>query len=154
MKKYLTSMLLLFTVVSLSAQVKIYNPQADAKADIGKAVAQAKRESKHVLVQVGGNWCPWCIKLHRYFGNQPKIKALLDSCYVVVHVNYDKKSKHSDTMRMLGNPQRFGFPVLVILDENGKRIHTQDSGLLESGQGYDFKKVYDFLRNWTYRAIR
>ena len=35
---------------------QIYNPSADAKADIQKSVAQAKKEGKYVLLQVGGNW--------------------------------------------------------------------------------------------------
>jgi hypothetical protein len=54
---------------------------------------------------------------------------------------------------MLENPQRFGFPVLVVLNSNGQRIHTQDSGLLESGDGYDPKKVIGFLKNWTPAAL-
>ncbi len=45
------------------------------------------------------------------------------------------------------------FPVLVILNSNGQRIHTQDSGLLESGDGYDTKKVIGFLKNWTQGAL-
>jgi hypothetical protein len=49
----------------------------------------------------------------------------------------------------LGYPQRFGFPVLVVLDENGKQLHTQDSALLEKGNGYDREKVKSFLRNWA-----
>lgn len=46
-------------------------------------------------------------------------------------------------------PQRFGFPVFVILDSVGKRIHTQNSAYLEEGEGYSKKKVLDFLTNWS-----
>lgn len=35
---------------------KLYDPSRDAKADISKAVEQAKESGKHVLLQVGGNW--------------------------------------------------------------------------------------------------
>jgi len=42
---------------------KLYNPNADAITDITNAIAIAKKENKHVLLQIGGNWCSWCIAL-------------------------------------------------------------------------------------------
>ncbi|GAB6279950.1 MAG: hypothetical protein STSR0006_19930 [Lentimicrobium sp.] len=54
---------------------------------------------------------------------------------------------------MFEYPQRFGFPVFVILNQKGERIHTQDSGLLESGENYDDKKVIQFLKNWSPKAL-
>ena len=54
----------------------------------------------------------------------------------------------------LDNPARFGFPVFVVLDENGKVIHIQDSSFLEEGQGYDQEKVLRFFRNWTPAAVK
>ena len=56
-------------------------------------------------------------------------------------------------MKRLGNPQRFGFPVFVELDENGKVLHVQDSSFLEEGQGYNKDKVLRFLNNWTPKAV-
>ncbi|MDE7096601.1 MAG: thioredoxin, partial [Muribaculaceae bacterium] len=56
--------------------------------------------------------------------------------------------------RKLGNPVRFGFPVLIILDENGNILHTQDSALLESGEGYDKEKVTRFFESWTPGAVK
>ena len=53
----------------------------------------------------------------------------------------------------LGFPQRFGFPVFVILNQDGEVIHIQDSALLEEGKGYDKKKVLNFFKNWTVEAI-
>ena len=53
----------------------------------------------------------------------------------------------------MGNPTRFGFPVFIIIDGNGKVLHIQDSGLLEEGAGYNKQKVTGFFRNWTTKAI-
>jgi hypothetical protein len=52
-------------------------------------------------------------------------------------------------LERLGHPERFGFPVLVVLDSKGKVIHTQDSSFLEEGNGYDKAKVIRFFTNWT-----
>ena len=57
-------------------------------------------------------------------------------------------------MKLLENPARFGFPVFVILDEQGKRIHTQNSAYLEEGKGYSEKKVAEFLNIWTPKAVK
>lgn len=56
-------------------------------------------------------------------------------------------------MRRLGNPQRFGFPVFVILDPNGNVVHIQDSSFLEEGQGYNKDKVLRFFNNWAPKAV-
>jgi hypothetical protein len=59
MKSIIVSIFLLFSVAALMAQEEspaIYNPAVDAKAEIQKAVKQAKEDGKHVLVQIGGNW--------------------------------------------------------------------------------------------------
>lgn len=136
------------------AQVNIYNPNADAAQDLEKAIAEANRQGKHVLVQIGGNWCPWCVKLHNLFTTDSTVAAVINKNYVLVKVNYSKENKNLEILNKLDKPQRFGFPVLVILNGNGQRIHTQDSGLLESGEGYDLKKVIGFLKNWTPDAIK
>ncbi|BDX39184.1 hypothetical protein CYCD_25390 [Tenuifilaceae bacterium CYCD] len=153
MRKTLLLIVIQLLAIDLIAQTQIYNPNADAKTEIENAIKQAKKENKHVLVQVGGNWCPWCVKLHNYFQTETTVKEVLTNNYIVVKVNYSKENKNPEVLKMLENPQRFGFPVLVVLNSNGQRIHTQDSGLLESGDGYDPKKVIGFLKNWTPAAL-
>lgn len=132
----------------------IYNPKADAMGEIRTAMSIANKEGKHVYIQIGGNWCPWCIKLHNFLKADAQIDSILRSDYVAVKVNYSRENKNLEVLKMLDYPQRFGFPVLVILDTNGKRIHTQDSGLLESGNDYDRKKILSFLRNWSPSALQ
>ena len=56
-------------------------------------------------------------------------------------------------LERLGNPGRFGYPVFVVLDSEGKVIHTQDSSFLEEGNGYNKDKVMRFFSNWTPAAV-
>jgi thioredoxin-related protein len=136
-----------------TAAVAIYDPKADAVADIKAAVTKAAAENKHVLIQVGGNWCTWCIKLHNLFHSNTKIDSILKADYIIVHLNYSSENKNLPILKELDFPQRFGFPVLVILDKSGKRIHTQETGLLESGEGYSINKIIWFLENWSVAAL-
>ena len=57
-------------------------------------------------------------------------------------------------LQRLNNPARFGFPVFVVLDEEGKVIHIQDSSFLEEGPGYNQEKVLRFFKNWTPKALK
>jgi thiol:disulfide interchange protein len=163
MKKF---SVILFSIIALStaafaqektenkkAEVKIYNPAADARADIDAAVARAKKAKKHVFVQVGGNWCPWCIAFHQLIDATPELKAYLNDQYETVLVNYSKENKNEAVLASLNYPGRFGYPVFLILDGQGKVLHIENSAYLEEGKGHSVKKVSDFLKNWTYTAV-
>ena len=134
-------------------QAEIYNPNADAKAEIAAAVKKANSENKHVFLQIGGNWCSWCIKFHRFVDSNDDIKTYVKENFEVVKVNYDPKNKNEEVLASLDFPQRFGFPVFVILDKNGKRIHTQNSAFLEKDSGYDKDRVIQFFKHWSPAAI-
>ncbi|MBS1774272.1 MAG: thioredoxin family protein [Bacteroidetes bacterium] len=131
----------------------IYHPEVNAQKEINEAVAKAKKEHKHVLLQVGGNWCVWCMRFHKLVENDTMLTRLVNENYVVVHVNYSKENKNAEVLKKLDYPQRFGFPVFVVLDANGKRIHTQNSGYLEEGKGHSPAKVAEFLKQWAPSAL-
>ncbi|MDQ7948563.1 MAG: thioredoxin family protein [Pedobacter sp.] len=133
--------------------VHIYNPQANAQADINAAVAKAKAAKKHVFVQVGGNWCIWCIRFHDLVDSVPELKNYLNTNYEVVLLNWSPENKNEAILKKFNYPGRFGFPVFLILDGDGKLIHTQNSAYLEEGKGHSPKKILDFLKNWTYAAM-
>jgi len=58
-----------------------------------------------------------------------------------------------DEFAKLSYPQRFGFPVLLVLDDKGKLIHTQNSEYLEEGKGYNRDKILQFFQNWSPKAL-
>lgn len=152
---YLLLMLFAFTnpMVAQKSHGTLYSPTANAQEDIAKVLTQAKEEGKHVILQVGGNWCGWCYKFQDFVEQDSTIKTIVDDNYLVYHLNYSKENKNEALLKQYEFPQRMGFPVFVILDKDGKRIHTQDSWMLESGEGYDEKKVAHFFKSWTVTAI-
>ncbi|MEH0154125.1 thioredoxin family protein [Limibacter armeniacum] len=152
MKNLLTMVLLLWAAVGFS-QGKLYHPEADARQQLEKAVAEAKQEGKHVLVQVGGNWCSWCIKFNKFVHSDEEVANYLDSNYVVVHLNYSPENKNEEILAELSYPQRFGFPVFVVLDGEGRNIHIQNSAYLEQDKGYSKKKVIGFFKGWAPAAL-
>lgn len=147
---------ILFVVCLMIAQaqtVKVYDENADAAADIKNAVEMAKQENKHVMIFIGGNWCPWCLKLNKFINEDAEIKAALYDNYKVVKMNYSKENKNLKLLSKLDLPQRLGFPVIVILDQEGNRIHTQNSAYLEFEKSYDKKKLTGFFGDWTVEKL-
>ena len=152
--RFLLSLLLLISLESFANDTaKLYNPAADAAKDVTAAIAKARKEGKNVLIQVGGNWCVWCYRYDGFVKGDTALKRMTDENYVVYHLNYSPENKNLAYLKTLGFPQRFGFPVFVVLDEKGTRLHTQDSALLEKGKSYDPDKVKSFLQAWTPKAL-
>jgi len=156
MKKISLFLVLSFFLTSLAAQtseVKLYTPKADAKADIETAIVKANTEGKHVLIQIGGNWCRWCIAFNKKVTENDTLKNVLEANYISYHLNYSKENLNEAALEELDFPQRFGFPVFVILDGNGKRLHTQNSVYLEEGKGHNAKKILNFFNHWSPTAV-
>ena len=140
----LVALSILFSTASHAERKAIYNPQADAKADIAAAVERAAKENKHVLIQWGANWCGWCYKLHDFFAEDQNAKALLDAGYVTVLVDTDTNKALLEEMAV--EPR--GIPYLTVLDGTGKKLVDQDTGSLETGSRHDPEKVNPFLKKW------
>lgn len=152
-KSCLIAVLLIFPAVLFAQDKQVYNPKADAKADIKEAIHQAQKEGKHIFLQIGGNWCPWCIKFHHFIEEDAELKKYMNDNFEVVKVNYDRENRQEELLTKLDFPQRFGFPVFVILNSKGERIHTQNSAYLEKDKTYNKDVILGFFKNWSPTAV-
>ena len=155
MKKIFFFVIIIFTSTFVLAQNhQLYHPEADAAKDIAAAVKKAAVEKKYVLLQAGGNWCSWCIEFARFAKATPKIDSIINAGFVWYHLNWSKENENKKIFKQYGYAQRFGFPVFIILNEKGERIHTQNSEYLEDGKkSYSPAKVQAFLEMWSPRAL-
>ena len=163
-KSIIISLLTVFFALTMNAQTalkKVYNEEINPIEQINQAVMKAKTEGKFVICQVGGNWCPWCLRFADFITNDSTISNVIDENFVYIHVNYNPRKSEGEEkeklakamLKRLNNPARFGFPVFVVLDEDGNVIHIQDSSFLEEGQSYNQEKVLRFFKNWTPKAV-
>ena len=163
MKKAVFTLFAVLFVLTTNAQglKKVYNEDINPIEQIDQVVAKAKSEGKFVICQVGGNWCPWCLRFADFITNDTTISKVIDDNFVYIHVNYNprksegeaKARQAAELMKRLENCGRFGYPVFVVLGEGGKVVHIQDSSFLEEGQGYNKEKVLRFFNNWTPKAV-
>jgi len=155
------SILFLFLLCSVNSvllaqdmkKFNLYKPGENASEELDKAIKLAKQTGKHVFVQVGGNWCVWCARFYEFCNNDKQIDSSIKAGYVVYHLNYSPENKNKEIMAKFGYPQRFGFPVFIVLDGNGNRIHTQNSAYLESEKTYSKEKVLEFFETWSPAAL-
>ena len=160
----LVAFVVLFSLITdaQTAFPKVYDEDINPMEQIDRAVATARKEGKFVICQVGGNWCPWCLRFADFISSDTTISKVIADNYVYIHVNYDPrksdgegKARSAKTMlKRLNNPARFGFPVFVVLDGRGKVLHIQDSSFLEEGNGYNHEKVLRFFKSWTPEAVK
>jgi len=153
MKKIFSLIVLMFSISVMYSQdmksFSLYKPEENAEQAIADAVKKAKNEGKHVLIQIGGNWCIWCARFYYYVGKDQQLDSLMNANYVVYHMNYSKENYNTKLLAKYKYPQRFGFPVFLMLDAEGELLHTQNSWYLEDGKtSYDREKVKSFFTEW------
>ncbi|MCL1668714.1 thioredoxin family protein [Elizabethkingia ursingii] len=141
-------------IAEKNALPKPYHPEENAEAKIAELTAQAKKENKNIMIQAGGNWCIWCLRFNNYVQTTPELKKLVDDNYIYYHLNYSPDNKNEKIFAKYGNPgDKYGYPVFIVLDKDGKQIHTQDSSVLEEGKGYSLDKVKKFFEDWKPKAM-
>lgn len=149
MKRLVFALIFISSTLFAHAQ-KLYDEKADWKQQVETALQSAQRQNKHLLVQFGGNWCKWCLRFNEFVNSDAEIKQLVDSNFVVLHLDYKKDEQ---LLSFTDFADRFGFPVLIIYDKQGRRLHTQSTDLLEKGESYDKEKVLRVFKNWTPDAV-
>jgi thioredoxin-related protein len=158
MKKIVAAVAILtISFVSFSQDLtkfRLYNPGENAEQKIANAVKKAKTEGKHVFIQVGGNWCIWCARFNEFVTNDKQIDSIMKANYVFYPMNHSPENSNAKLLAKYGYPQRFGFPVFLVLNGEGKLIHTQGSWYLGDGkESYDRDKVFALFRDWNPAAL-
>jgi len=62
-------------------------------------------------------------------------------------VNYSDENKNEE---LLGKyPKVPAYPHYFVLEHNGEFLHSQGTGELEEGKGYNEKVFVEFLEKWS-----
>lgn len=96
--------------------------------DYAKALEQAKKENKKVLLDfTGSDWCGWCIKLDKDVFSKPEFKEYAKQNLVLVEVDFPQgkrlpKKTQEQNEKLKNEFKVEGFPTLVLLDPEGKKL--------------------------------
>lgn len=135
-------------------KVRVYDESADANEQIASALAAAGAKGHRVLIQWGGNWCGWCLRLNRLMTTDSTIKRELRERYEVVHIDTGMPDNKNVALaeRYGAAVKEEGFPYLTVLDADGSVVANHDTGSFEIGpieEGHDPARVLAWLRHPT-----
>ena len=130
----------------LASKPKIYDESADGARQLADALALAKAQHKRVLLQFGANWCIPCHELHEFFETDKNVAKASRRHYVVVMVDVNKGHNASLCVRY-GHP--VCLPTIVILEDDGKKLTTENPAQWAEGHHYTSEKALAFLNEWA-----
>ena len=140
-----TAMLRLKQPVRLNP--KLYDPVANAKAEIRETEARAARQHKRVLLVFGGNWCYDCHVLDLAF-HSGDIEPTLQRNYLLVHVDIGEYNKNLDLAEKYQIPLQKGVPAIAVVDAADKLVFSQQAGEFETARSMSPEQILDFLNKW------
>lgn len=143
----LAALLAVGAATARSANREIYPAPDQAKADLAAALKTAAQTHKRVLIDFGGNWCGDCQVLDIYFHNTKNL-PILDSNFVLVHVNIGHMDINLDIASRYQVPLDRGVPALAVLSDKGKLLYSQKGGEFEAMRRMDPASVTSFLVQW------
>jgi thiol:disulfide interchange protein len=131
-----------------------FDPARDAQHDLQMSEQQAQAQHKLILLDIGGNWCSWCILFDRLTHEDAALHDILEAKYVVVHVNMSKENENVAFLSQF--PKVPGYPHFFLLSANGKLLVNQGTDVFERthhiGDGYDPAKLTEFFEINAKRA--
>jgi len=136
-------------IAALNAQ---FDPARDPVADLATAKVEAQRGGKRIILDIGGEWCPWCHILDRFVEGDAEIRRFRDAHYIWMKVNYSEENENTAFLSQF--PQVKGYPHLFVLDAEGTLLHSQFTGELElpkgaPEKGYDRTRFFAFMKDWA-----
>lgn len=137
-------------IAAVAALNASFDPLRDPAGDLESAKVEAMRGGKRIMLDVGGEWCSWCHLLDKFIEGDAEIRSFRDANYVWMKVNYSEENENKPFLSAY--PGIKGYPHLFVLDADGKLLHSQFTGELEKGKGYDRAKFFDFMKAWAPEA--
>ena len=135
------------TVTLKSLEREKFDPQRNAAEDLQAAIVKANKENKRIILDVGGEWCVWCVWMDKFFINNAELANLRDENFVWLKINMSPENENKEVLSKY--PSIRGYPHLFVLEKDGAFLHSQGTAELEEGKTYNLQKFTDFLKKWS-----
>src|SRR6478609_8583123 len=90
-----------------------------------EAFAEARRENKPILLDIGAVWCHWCHVMDRESYDDPAIAAIVNEHFVAVKVDRDERpdidSRYQAAVQAVSG--QGGWPLTAFLTPDGKPFY-------------------------------
>ena len=129
-----------------AAQHLPYNAAADAKADVARALAEAKAAHVPVLLIFGANWCEDCRALDKAL-KEGKNAELMQKEFKVVKIDVGNFDHNLDVANAYGNPLKKGIPAAVLVSSSDNQVlYATKGGELANARRMSESGIHDFFK--------
>jgi protein disulfide-isomerase len=117
--------------------------------NLEKALQQAKKENKAVLVNfTGSDWCIWCKRLTDEVFSKKEFETYAKKNLILVKLDFPRNIEQSTETKMYNNTlaQRYGvqgFPAILLFNSSGKLVLT--TGYQPGGPATYVKHLKSYL---------
>jgi thiol-disulfide isomerase/thioredoxin len=111
--------------VHVGAQAPVFYPPADSARQIEAALASARKDGRHVLLDFGADWCPDCRVLGALL-ESPDVAAVVERNFRVVRIDVGRRDKNDELVAKYGATSGDWIPALVVLASDGSRVAATD----------------------------
>src|SRR5579864_8634945 len=115
-----------------------------------EAFAEARRENKPILLDIGAVWCHWCHVMDRESYDDPEVAAIVNEHFVAVKVDRDERpdidSRYQVAVQAVSG--QGGWPLTAFLTPDGKPFYG--GTYFPPGDGYgrpSFRRVLLSIAN-------
>lgn len=115
-----------FTVGAAAMVSSAFSKELEGwSTDLEKALEQAKKEKKSVLVEfTGSDWCPPCIAMRKSVFSKKEFVEAASKKFILVELDFPKGD---EALKAKNQPyaEKFkieGFPTVILLNSEGKEF--------------------------------
>jgi hypothetical protein len=123
----------------------VFNPFADAMADVEAALKAVDASRKKVLVLVGDNAQPEALQVYTILTEDPEVSPFVSKGFVLVLVDLCTDSGGAVQDKYFQVPQRQGFPHIGVLDNNGEILQYQPLSWFRGEDGLNAHRIKKLL---------
>lgn len=113
------------------------------RADIQRALANARERDTQVLLEFGADWCPDCNEVARLLGESPA-KNVAESKFEVVYIHVGRFDRHEDLLQRYRVER---IATLVVLSNDGRRVAQTTLEPISDRSGLTSDALAEWLNN-------
>ena len=150
--RHLLTLLLSLLPLALNASTLLppysqgYDSTRDPFIDGSAALKLAQETKRRVLIEVGGNWCSWCLQLDKFLAENHQLREQLHRYFVILKVNVSEVNDNAEFLA--GFPKPLGYPHIYISEADGRIIFSKDTAQLLENSRYSVQRFQQFINKW------
>ena len=130
-------------------EMRPYDEAANADVAVNAAFERARKSHKHVLIDLGGNWCTDCIVFANVI-RLPEVRSFVAQHYETAFVDVGRFNKNLQIPARFGITKRLeGVPSVLIATADGKLVNRDHTAALADARHMTPQAIADWLAQWT-----